>query len=55
MINISTEELRNFMHCLSEEQSYCDALARMDFSRGTANLTAPKPLQDKALKMGGGG
>ena len=52
------EELRNVCGCL-DEQPPCGAFLFADFSRGgrkaTAILTAPKPLQDKALSKGGGG
>ena len=55
MINRVIEELRNIWDCLNNEQSHCGALLRADFSYGTAILTAPKPLLDKALSKGGGG
>ena len=55
MINRVTEELRNVCGCLKDDQSLCGAFLFADFSYGSAKMTAPKPLQDKALSKGGGG
>ena len=55
MSNKFSEELKRFSRCSNTEQLLCGAPARMDFSYRTAILTAPKPLQDKALSKGGEG